>query len=613
MKEEYTQEWQQYLDGIDYKQRINLYETVNKNERFYIGDQWQGVKSNGLPTPVFNIFKRSINYFIASIMSQNTAVQYTPEIVGDEPETEEEQSIQDAARLATSYSKVLQEKGKMNQKRRQLLLDAAISGDMIAYKYWDPNIDTGLPNKGDICTEILDNVDVFFGNPNNREVQGQPYIIIAFREMVQDLRKEAERYGIPQAQIERISSDTDTDYRSGDRAKIELDNQSDQSGKCTSLLKLWKQDGKVYARKSTRYTEIRPKWDTKLSLYPVAFGNWDVRKNSFHGQAVGTGLIPNQIFINKMFAMAMMSQMHTAFPKAIYDKTLISAWNNGVGQAIGIEGASNGVGQAAMYLQPGNMSNQAFKLIDSVIQYTKDFLGATDAALGQVKPENTSAIIAIQQASAIPLESIKQNLYQMEEDLAAIDLDFMENYYGKRKVEVREMGKRVIREFDFSALKKMKFRIKIDVGPSAYWSQIAAMQTLDALLQNDRITFKQYLERIPSGTVPQSEELIEELDQADLRQQFIWEQMARYLESLPPEMQTAIGELEPEEQEARLMEMMMNPEVAQEQVNEQQAIAENEARQEAEKQERDFQQKTALKAMEIEGKLALERVKNRKE
>src|SRR5690606_9216129 len=127
------------------------------------------------------------------------------------------------------------------------------------------------------------------------------------------------------------------------------------------LLKLWKvrkPDGscKIMAKKITKYTTIREEWDTKLSEYPLAHMNWDARKNSYHGQALGTGLIPNQVFINKTFAMAMMSLMHTAFPKAIYNKGLIRGWNNQIGTAVGIEAAGPdvNVGNIAQYLKPGD-------------------------------------------------------------------------------------------------------------------------------------------------------------------------------------------------------------------------------------------------------------------
>ncbi len=557
-----TREWQQYLDGQDYNNKINLYENVNKNERFYAGDQWAGVVSNGLPTPVFNIFKRIINYFIATIMSQNIAVQFVAEGVGDEPANAEEALIKEAAETLTQYSETLAEKNKMLALLRQALLDSALSGDACAYDYFEASINTGQDMQGDICIEGIDSVNVMFGNPNDKRVNAngkpvQPYIIIVFREMVANLKAEAKANKVEKSKIDLITADTDTDYQSGDRAKIELDNKGDEVGKATALLKLWKQDGKIMAKKSTRYTDIRPEWDTGLTLYPVAWMNWDPRKNSYHGQAVGTGLVPNQIFINKMFAMAMMSLMHTAFPKALYNKSVITGWDNMVGGAIGVDvDPAQNIMNAAGYMQPGNMSEQVFKLIDLAIQYTKDMLGATDAALGEVKPDNTSAIIAVQQSAAIPLETIKQNLYQFVEDIAYNLLDMMATKYGKRKIDVVVMGQRVTKEFDFASLKNMKLRIKIDVGPSSYWSQIAAMQTLDALLVADRITFLQYLDRVPNGLIPKSQELIKEIEAQDTKQQFIWKLMGDFMDTLPPEVQEQLKQMEPDAMEQQIMQMM---------------------------------------------------------
>ena len=622
---EQTTEWQQYLDGQDYNTRLKLYETNNKNEAFFSGDQWRGVQANGLPTPVFNIFKRIINYFIATIMSQSVSMQFVPENVGDEPETEEEVEIAEAAKTITEYSDTLFEKNKLISKMRQWLLDAALSGDACAYNYWDPTIETLQAIKGDICIEEIDGVNVMYGNPHNKDPQKQPYILIIFRQLVSELKDEAKRYGVSPTQIDHITPDTDTEYQAGDRAKIELDQINSVVGKATAILKLWKKDGKVYAKKSTRYTDIRPEWETGLSRYPVAWMNWDPRKNSYHGQAVGTGIVPNQIYINKAFAMAMMSQMHTAYPKAIYNKSLITGWNNAVGAAIGVEvGPDTNINNIATYLQPGNMSEQVFKLIDSAIQYTKDMLGATDAALGEVKPDNTSAFIAVNQASGIPLETPKQNLYQFVEDIGYNMLDMMAANYGKRKIDVLVMGKRVIKEFDFAILKKMKFRIKIDVGASSYWSQIAAMQTLDNLLQAEKITFLQYLDRLPPGQVPKTQELIEEVKQQDVKQQFIWEQMARFMETLDPQMQAELQALPPEEMEAKLMEMMMQPpqEMQQQQAEqaaqqEQQRMQEQQSQQmaqqqEAQSKEQDFQRQLAMKEMDINGKMAIESMKREK-
>lgn len=115
-------------------------------------------------------------------------------------------------------------------------------------------------------------------------------------------------------------------------------------------------------------------------------------------------------------------------------RTRISKWNNGVGQAIGVNGGD--VSSVAKAIDPATISPQISQFIESAINYTKEFMGATDAALGDTRPDNTSAIIALQKASSVPMELTKQNLFQCIEDLGNIWLDMMRVYYGTRYVEL---------------------------------------------------------------------------------------------------------------------------------------------------------------------------------
>ena len=50
--------WKFYQQGLDFNTRINLYDMVKVNENFFVGKQWEGVETNGLPTPQINILKR---------------------------------------------------------------------------------------------------------------------------------------------------------------------------------------------------------------------------------------------------------------------------------------------------------------------------------------------------------------------------------------------------------------------------------------------------------------------------------------------------------------------------------------------------------------------------
>ena len=63
--------------------------------------------------------------------------------------------------------------------------------------------------------------------------------------------------------------------------------------------------------------------------------------------------------------------------------------------------------------------------------------------------------------------------------------------------------------FDFSGLRDLPLRLKLDVGAAAYWSEIAATQTMDNLLAaGAALTSLEYLERVPDGYVTDRQGLI---------------------------------------------------------------------------------------------------------
>jgi len=511
-----TEDFKLYENGKSYNLKLDppYYDTIDMNERFYAGDQWRGVDAKGLPTPVFNIFKRITNYYVSSVMAQRPSVQYSSDDVDGDP------VVAAHADIMNAVQKRIFENNKMDSLLREGLFDAALSGDSCLYAWFDNEIDSGNSVKGDIVWEQVDGVNTFFGNPNDTRVNFmgkpiQPYIILSFREMVDDLKEEAKKNGIKQNIIDNIAPDLDNNYEAGDRGKVELDNV-DENGKARVILKFFPKTVNgvktIWCRKSTKSATIKEEFDTMSPIYPIAWMNWDKRKNSYHGQAPGTGLVPNQIYVNKQFAAVQIYTMRMAFPKLIYDKSRMSPPSNRVGEAIGIDTASGGsVYDVASYLQPGQMSGQVMGVIDSVFNYTKETMGATDAVMGDVNPENTSAIIATIEQSVVPLENIKARLYQFVEDIGNINNAMMAAHYGKRKMLVSVDGKKVPVEFDFGGLKKMRYAIRADVGPGSYMSEAATVKTLDNLLGNNRINMKQYLERMPQGYIKDIQSLIEDV------------------------------------------------------------------------------------------------------
>lgn len=512
----------EFSKGVGFNTQIDLYETVKTNEDFFIGRQWEGVKSNGLPTPVFNFIKRVVMYLVASTSTDNLKISASP-LSSSGMGTEKE--LERICRVVNAQFVALFEQNKVSKKIREFMRNAAVDGDGCLYTWFDPDAETGQEAKGAIRMEILENTRVLFGNPNRAEVQSQPYILVTRREDVDDVKDRAENYN-PSA-VDSIKADTDDNNDRFDTLA---------GDKVTLVTRFWRdrKSQHIHAIECTKDAVVRPEWDTGLKLYPIVWMPWDYVQNCYHGQAAVTGLIPNQIFVNKAYAMSMISLMTTAYPKIVYDKTRVGSWNNGVGQAIGVNGGD--VSTVAKAIDPATISPQISQFIESAISYTKEFMGATDAALGDTRPDNTSAIIALQKASGVPLEIVRQNLWQCVEDLTAIWLDMMRAYYGKRYVELPPlanpdplptsipmgMDTPAMQQFvsgagpvlfDFEVLDRHPLSLKIDVGGSAYWSEIAQMQTLDNLLMNGQIDIVDYLERVPNGYIVNQQELIDKMKQ----------------------------------------------------------------------------------------------------
>jgi len=551
LKNDTTELWALYQAGLGYNNKIGYGEMCNRNEAMVRGEQWRGVNAPGLDKPVFNVFGRVLSYFQAQIMSSPIAMQFSASEIEDDPQNEMDKYKGTISDKISSYSKNLWEREKLDYKLRVAIKDAAVTADMAAYTYWDNSID-------DFRTEIIDGTNVFFGNPNSKEVEGQPYILISFRKMVEAVKEEAKALKLSEFEINMITSDSDYTDQSGYNSNIELESGADETKKCIVLIKLWKKDGKIWFCKATKGVNLVKDVELPLTRYPLAWGNWDTTKGSYHGNAPVTNMIPNQIFINKMFAMIMASVMLSAFPRIAYDKTRISGLSNMVGAAIPVDGEPTNL---IKIIEGGSMSSQVMQVVEFAIQYTKEMMGATDVALGNTKIDNNSAIISLQKAAAVPLELIKMNLYQFVEDIGRIWVDFMAGYYGQRQIIVTEMGKKFPVTIDFILLKEFNMGLKIDVGASSYWSEIAMIQTLEGLRNANILTAIQYIERIPEGFINKRAELVTELKMQDKKSQVVFEAMAKFLDGLPPEVTLSLQRLKPQDMEDKVMEMiLMTPE-----------------------------------------------------
>ena len=555
-----TKDWRQYQIGIGHKNSLELYKTVDKNERFYTKRHWEGVRTNGLPAAVLPYAKRVVDFKVAMVTSDRVSMTFTPQGVSDDANDELSLLQRKIASQLTDYARTVAENTKFDEMNSNGLLDAAISGDMVSFWFWDESIDAGNGIMGDINGHLVDNVNVFLGDVNTPEINNvygpvQPYVIIAFRKNVKEVRdefrREAEKRGMSEdeieAEIENITPDNETGNQAGDRAKIEL-NEDEESGKCIVLLKMWREyrDGKwhIMARRSTEYVVIRDTWDTGLHRYPVAWMNWDIRKGSCHGEAEMTSLIQNQVIIDKLASMIALWIYRHGFTRMIYDKSRITSISNDITQAIAVNDAASagGVGAVAQYMQPAQLSAAVQSFFTMFITLTKEAAGANESILGEAAPTNTSAIIVNSKNAAVPLNNIKQRFYRYIEDVGLIWLDFwMSKYtqYTDRQIEITKDGVKQVITLDTETLKQMRLKLRIDVSPSSPFDEAAQQQTLDNLLAQQHITFVEWLERVKKGIIPDKEGLIEARTGEEARrraenEQFMWEIMAKEMREIEP-------------------------------------------------------------------------------
>lgn len=487
MKASLSKTWLQYEEGKAYKRRIGLYRRVRENERFYRGDQWYGVPSGDLPRPVFNVVKRITDYLVCSVVPEETQITFT-----DEKEPFASRYLPDlrGERILTENVRFRWRREGMGENLYSLALDAAISGDGVLYSYWSADARGDGSYEGDIKTSLVDNTELFVADVNSPDIQSQEYIILSGRASVYSLRREARANGVSEEDIQRIHGD------SPDASEAFAELSGDEEEKATYLLKFWREDGKVCFEKSVRECVIS-RVKTPCSLYPVVLFNWTPTKNCFHGTSPISSMIANQKYINSAYSMVMKHMSDTAFSKVVYDKTKIPEWSNEVGEAIAATGSVN-VSDSFAVLETGKLQDDYLELLSNVIESTKELNGATETALGNVDPDNTSAILAIQEASRIPLKLVRSALCKCIEELAQIWADMTLAYFAPdRLVPMLAADGSYTSEELGELTRRSVFKASVKATDRSGYYPNLMLSILDKLLDGGHISLEQYLASLP--------------------------------------------------------------------------------------------------------------------
>jgi hypothetical protein len=262
----------------------------------------------------------------------------------------------------------------------------------------------------------------------------------------------------------------------------------------TIVYKMYKLNGTVHFSISTRYAEISKDIDLGIKLYPVAHFNWEDKEGSARGEGEVQNLIPNQIEINKIEMRRAIAVKSQAFPQKVYDETKITNPQaiNQIGTAIKTGGQTvDDVNKVITTLQPATMSPDVKMFEDDLISQTRELAGAGDIATGDINPEQASgrSILAVQQATQMPITEQTDNFKMFLEDWSEIALEYIVVYSqdGIQMEKQVDMGNGQKQwasvNVPQSVLEKLKASIRIDITPKTPFDKMAQDQTIENLLQ----------------------------------------------------------------------------------------------------------------------------------
>lgn len=526
-----TQIFKEYQKGVEFKNSMGtkgLYEQNKINERFYVGDQWYGARcSNERPLVRHNIIKRIGDYKMSVLLSGPITISYSaegvPETVGVRDKVDdyrkrisagekimpnqlgENEEVSLIISALNDYQKVTAERLNLGILAEKTLKNAYIGGTGIIYTYWDSTIATGLyaddskktAIRGDIVSEALSIENVYFGDPYIEDLQKQPYIIIATSNTADEIYRESSRFS--------------------NKSNFDI-NEYENDEKITVLTRLWKEydefgNYKIYACRVTEKAIIRDKWDIGVRLYPLAKFCWETRHNCAYGDSEVTYLISNQIAINRMITSGVWSAMTTGMPTMVVNGDIIDGEiTNDPGQIVKIYGTSDDVANAIRYVSPPDNTGNFSGIVEPLINNTLAQNGANAAALGDVNPDNTSAIIQLRNAAKLPLAMLEARYFAFLEEISRIWAEFWVMQYGHRRIKINDQSGVWYLDFDGERYKELIINASAEISSGASFSEESTVGVLDNLLDKGAITPLQYLKRMPKGLIPNATELIKELE-----------------------------------------------------------------------------------------------------
>lgn len=502
-----TSIWNLYEIGKEYNNMHGLYSEGRENYNFYNGNQWEGLKKplKSSDPIVLNIIKPIIKYK-TNIVNQNAySIVFNPNTY----ETLDELKVlKNVTKGLNQFVMRMWEKSQSGKKVKNIVRNSAINSEAIIHFFSDGEI---------INSEEIDKNNIYYGNESESDIEKQPYILVTFRKPVEDVKTLARKYKeegknkLTNADINKIVPDQDTLEQQGNEYMTQ-----EISPMCLVVMKFKRNEkGTINVSASTRLVDILEEQDTEAKRYPLAHFLWEEQKGYSRGLSEVRGLKPNQIEINKTATRRSISVATTAFPKVVYDKDRVANPDSleQVGSKIELENVrADDVTKIVNYLRPATVSPDAFNLQQDLINGTRELSGAGDNATGNIDPTQASgkAILAVQQASQMPINEQVDNFKYFLEDCANIIFDIIKTEYVDgltlytQEETINDLGQTETFETPFKVtqkeLEQIDINLKIDITPQSPYDRYAMEMSLENLLVRGMITLEEYIEALPEDS-----------------------------------------------------------------------------------------------------------------
>lgn len=471
-----------FLKGDDYHVRNELYAKAKKAVRFYEGDQWYDEKQpDWKKLPFYNFIRPTVDYKVSMVAHNSMAINYLPlNKMGDG-------KMVDTCHLLNRYIADRWEELKLDTVLWQVVKESAIIGN--SYLFFGTT---------DLEPQVLDSTNVYLADEQESNIQKQRYIIIRERLFVRDVQELAKNCGLPESEVQRIASDKPENQVNNEDNEVRSDD-----GKVTSLLYISRnENGEVTFARATKTVVYQPETAIPgLRRYPISAFVWNKQHNSARGKGEVASLIPNQIATNRLLLRREVNNKMTGYPHPVYHEDLIRNPEalDKVGSKIIIRGGQTlpDVGKAFGYIQPAAMSNEGTILQNEIIDLSRTFANATDAATGNIDPEQASgkAISLVIDQNAVMLNEQMAMFRQLCEDIALIWLAIWQAYETNGlSVSYFEGDERIFGSVDFKDLSVLQVRVKVDVSPNNPWTVYANDQDALNLFTSNYITFADYVD-----------------------------------------------------------------------------------------------------------------------